>query len=148
MQTSQSVQSLCDNAPKKVLLADGGSSVNTLGFLLQWMSFCFAAVFLILASCLSHLKGKCMTKLMKVCIGNNQHYTNTNGRLRKSFEVMNELELALFTCSTVWFRSLKELSKFQLATKCQSMKEQYQFTVCLLVKNKLNLSDSIRINLF
>ena len=45
MQTSQSVQSLCDNAPKKVLLADGGSSANTLGFLLQWMSFCFAAVF-------------------------------------------------------------------------------------------------------
>ena len=25
-----------------------------------------------LASCLGHLKGKCMTKLMKVCIGNNQ----------------------------------------------------------------------------
>ena len=27
----------------------------------------------VLASCLGHLKGKCMTKLMKVCIRNNQH---------------------------------------------------------------------------
>ena len=34
VQTSQSAQSPCDNVPKKVLLADGGSSANTFGFLL------------------------------------------------------------------------------------------------------------------
>ena len=33
MHTSQSAQSHCDNAPKNVSLADGGSSENTLGFL-------------------------------------------------------------------------------------------------------------------
>ena len=47
-------QSSCDNAPKKVSLADVGSSAT------------------LLASCLGHLKGKCMTKLIKVSIGNNQ----------------------------------------------------------------------------
>ena len=51
MQSSQSAQSPYDNAPKKISLADGGSSANTLGFLLQWMSFCFAAVLFWLLVC-------------------------------------------------------------------------------------------------
>ena len=92
--------------PKKVLLADGGSSANTLGSLNfirllrvfitpsvscweekttrsnrmnfrlhSWLLVAVNAVLFccfVLASCLGHLKGKCMTKLMKVCIGNNQ----------------------------------------------------------------------------
>ena len=45
MQTSQSAQSPCDNALKKVLLADGGSLANTFGFLLLWMLFCFFVLF-------------------------------------------------------------------------------------------------------
>ena len=44
------------------------------------------------------------------------------------------------------FRPLKELSKFELATKCQSMKQQYQLYVCLLAKN--NLNDTRKRNLF
>ena len=44
------------------------------------------------------------------------------------------------------FRPLKELSKFQLATKCQSMKQQYQLYVCLLAKN--NLNDTRKRNLY
>ena len=82
------------------------------------MSLCFAAVLFWLLNILGHLKGKCMTKLMKVCIVNNQrflkmnkhqktldnnkktlivvyrcwHHHKTNGQsLRKLFEVMNEM---------------------------------------------------------
>ena len=72
----------------------------------------------VLASCLGHLKGTCMTKLMKVCIGNNQridswkctstetldknkktliltfrcwHYKTNRQSLWKLFEDMNEM---------------------------------------------------------
>ena len=42
MQTSQSAQSLCNNMPKNISLADDGLLANTFGFLLLWMLFCFA----------------------------------------------------------------------------------------------------------
>ena len=41
MQTNQSAQSPCDNAPNKFSLADGGSSAKFFGFLLLWILFCF-----------------------------------------------------------------------------------------------------------
>ena len=42
MQTSQSVESPCDNMPKNVSLADDSLSANTFALLLLWMLFCFA----------------------------------------------------------------------------------------------------------
>ena len=70
MQTSQSAQSPRDNAPKKVLLADGGLGEHS--WLLVAANVILFCCCFVLASCLGHLKGKYMTKLMKVCIGNNQ----------------------------------------------------------------------------
>ena len=118
----------------------------------------------VMASCLGHLKGKCMTKLMKVCIRNNQsidswkcastetldkdkktlitvfrcwpHCKNKRTKSSEPFEPPFEapklssivfvfklsicvvalssfvLEIAVFTCSTVSFRSLKKLLNF------------------------------------
>ena len=75
MQTSQSAQSPSDNAPKKVSLADGGSSANTLSFPLLNVVLFSCSVVLFSFGFFSgpfKSKGKRMTKLMKVCIGNNQ----------------------------------------------------------------------------
>jgi len=70
MQTSQSAQRPCDNAPKKVSLADG--VLGEYSWLLVAVNVVLFCCCFVLASCLDHLKGKYMTKLMKVCIRNNQ----------------------------------------------------------------------------
>ena len=155
MKTSQSAQSPFDNSPKKSLVG--------------WRRFVgehsclLVAVKVVLFSCCFVLKGKCMTKVMKVCIVNNQrinswkcastesldnnkktlilvfrqqcwHNRNKRTKSAEPFKAMNEmfifnsfciwikylrccfaffvLEIAVFTCSTVSFRSLQELSKF------------------------------------
>ena len=65
MQTSQSAQISCDNAPKKVL---------------------------------GLLKGKCMTKLMKVCIGNNQRIDSWKCASTETLDKKKKTLILLFRC--------------------------------------------------
>ena len=65
MQTSQSAQISCDNAPKKVL---------------------------------GLLKGKCMTKLMKVCIGNNQRIDSWKCASTETLDKTKKTLILLFRC--------------------------------------------------
>ena len=67
MQTSQSAESPCNNAPNKKKMFRWLMGVRRRTLLASCYFECR-----VLASCLGHLKGKCMTKLMKVCIGNSQ----------------------------------------------------------------------------
>ena len=65
MQTTQSAQISCDNAPKKVL---------------------------------GLLKGKCMTKLMKVCIGNNQRIDSWKCASTETLDKNKKTLILLFRC--------------------------------------------------
>ena len=64
MQTSQSVQSPCDNVPKK----SGGLTAVELSWLRVAVNVVFFAVVLIWLLVWAIEKGKCMTKLMKVTV--------------------------------------------------------------------------------
>ena len=66
MQTSQSVQSPCDNSQKMSCWLTAVCQPTLLECCFVLLLFCLDQ------SCLGHLKGKCMTRLIKVCIGNNQ----------------------------------------------------------------------------
>ena len=119
MQTSQSAQSPCDHAPKKVSFAEGGSSANTLGLLLLWM------LFVLLLFCFGFLSGpfkkknvwlnwwkfvletindswkyrstETLDKNKKtlILVFRCWHYKTNGQSLWKSFEAMNEMFISI-----------------------------------------------------
>ena len=91
MQTSQSAQSPCDNAPKKF------RSLTAVCWETILVSRCCDCRF-VLASCLGQLKGNCMTKLMKVCIGNNQRADSWKRTRTETLYKNNKTLILVFRC--------------------------------------------------
>ena len=85
-----------DKAGKCPAVARGGGSGRRWNWLMHdVVLFCFCFV---LASCLGHLKGKCMTKLMRVCIANNQRIDSRKCTSTETLEKNKKTLMLVFRC--------------------------------------------------